>query len=40
MITLEQFYRAYNTFRKGPDPDQGKAIKQSPEQPLFIVAGP
>jgi len=40
LITLEDFYRAYATFRNLPNAEQSKAIAQSPSEPLFIVAGP
>ena len=40
MISLDQFYRAYQTFRYRPDEDQKEAIEQGPKKGVFIVAGP
>jgi DNA helicase-2/ATP-dependent DNA helicase PcrA len=40
LITLNDFYRAYSTFRKLPNDEQAQAIAQPPDAPLFIVAGP
>jgi len=40
MITLEEFYRAFSTFRHLPDTEQRQAVEQPPQAPLFIVAGP
>lgn len=40
MITIEDFYRAYATFRPPPNEEQRHALELGPEAPLFIVAGP
>ncbi|MBD1863989.1 MULTISPECIES: ATP-dependent helicase [Trichocoleus] len=40
LIPLEEFYRAYSTFRNLPNDEQAEAIAQPPSEPLFIVAGP
>lgn len=40
VITIEDFYSAYQTFRKSPNNEQKEAIEKSPQKPLFIVAGP
>jgi len=40
MITLEDFYRAYGSFRPLPNDEQREAIEEAPDRPLFIVAGP
>lgn len=39
-ITLADFYRAYTSFRNPPNREQADAIAQSPDSPLFLVAGP
>ncbi len=40
MVTLENFYRAYRTFRPLPNGEQREAIEQKASRALFIVAGP
>lgn len=40
LISLDQFYGAYTSFRKEPNQEQKDTIKPGPNQPLFIVAGP
>jgi DNA helicase-2/ATP-dependent DNA helicase PcrA len=40
MITIDDFYRAYCTFRPSPNEEQRQAIEAEPNDPLFIVAGP
>ena len=40
LISLKQFYGAYETFRKAPNPEQKDTIEPGPTKPLFIVAGP
>jgi len=40
LISLEQFYGAYTTFRQAPNPEQRRTIEPDPTEPLFIVAGP
>lgn len=40
MISIEDFYRAYATFRPPPNEEQRRALELGPEAPLFIVAGP
>src|SRR5688500_4852925 len=40
MISYAHFLKAYTSFRKPPNDEQSEAIKQSPGEPLFIVAGP
>ena len=39
-ITLDDFYSAYQTFRKPPNNEQKQAIEPGHQEPLFIVAGP
>jgi DNA helicase-2/ATP-dependent DNA helicase PcrA len=40
MIGLKDFYEAYQKFRPRPDGEQRDAIESTPEEALFIVAGP
>jgi DNA helicase-2/ATP-dependent DNA helicase PcrA len=40
LISLKQFYGAYETFRKAPNKEQKDTIEPGPTKPLFIVAGP
>jgi len=40
LLTLQEFYQAYTTFRNQPNDEQAEAIAQPPSELLFIVAGP
>jgi DNA helicase-2/ATP-dependent DNA helicase PcrA len=40
MITIDEFYDSYQTFRPLPNDEQREAIEQPPKRALFIVAGP
>lgn len=40
MITVDELYSAYKTFRPIPDEEQREAIEARSDKPLFIVAGP
>ena len=40
MISIQDFYRAYETFRPPPNEEQQHALELGSDAPLFIVAGP
>ncbi len=40
MVSLEDFYIAYESFRPSPNEEQRRALEKGPKEPLFIVAGP
>jgi DNA helicase-2/ATP-dependent DNA helicase PcrA len=40
MISIEQFYDAYEFLNYRPDPEKQDAIEVGPDAPLFVVAGP
>lgn len=40
MITVDDFYRAYEVFRPPPNEEQRAIVEADPKAPLFIVAGP
>lgn len=40
MVNIDDFYRAYETFRHAPNDEQRDIVEAGPTEPLFIVAGP